>query len=241
MNDKRERILDAAVQVFAQRGFFQSRVSDIAKEAGVADGTIYLYFKNKDDLLISLFEDRMEGIIATFRGELDQIATPEARLHRFIEMHLALVEEKPQLAEVLTVELRQSSKFMREYRAPKFAEYLGILVEILEMGRERGVFRADLEARILCRVLFGALDEVSLVWSSSRREKYDLGEAAREIWNLCARGLLSSAPVSAEPVPVSVSVPEEAPAAAPASSGPRTLARKAKSSVSVVKAKGQPA
>ena len=235
--DKSERILKAAVRVFARKGFYATRVSEIAKAAGVADGTIYLYFKNKDDLLISLFEDRMEGIIATFRGELERIATPEGRLHRFIEMHLALVEEKPQLAEVLTVELRQSSKFMREYRAPKFAEYLGILVEILEMGKERGVFRADLEARILCRVLFGALDEVSLVWSSSRREKYDLGEAAREIWNLCARGLLSSAPAAAEPVPV----PERAPAAAPASSGPRNLARKAKSSVSVVKAKGQPA
>ena len=198
LSDKRERILDAAVRVFAQRGFFQARVSDIAKEAGVADGTIYLYFKNKDDLLISLFEDRMEGIIARFRLELDRLPAPGARLHRFIEMHLALVEEQPQLAEVLTVELRQSSKFMHEYRAPKFSEYLGILAEILETGRASGVFRADLEARILCRVLFGALDEVSLVWSSSRREKYDLGEAAREIWNLCARGLLAVAPAETE-------------------------------------------
>ncbi|MCK6574508.1 TetR family transcriptional regulator [Myxococcota bacterium] len=193
-NDKRERILDAAVQVFAQRGFFQARVSDIAREAGVADGTIYLYFKNKDDLLISLFEDRMEGIIARFRLELDRLSGPAERLHRFIVMHLDLVEHQPQLAEVLTVELRQSSKFMREYRAPKFAEYLGILVDILESGRVAGVFRPDIEPRILCRVIFGALDEVSLVWSSARREKYAPAEAAREIWNLCARGLLTEAP-----------------------------------------------
>jgi TetR/AcrR family fatty acid metabolism transcriptional regulator len=88
---------------------------------------------------------------------------------------------------------------MREYKAPKFSEYLGILVDILEEGRKTGFFRADLDARILCRVLFGALDEVSLVWSSARRERYDLGEAAREIWNLCARGLLASAPPSAVP------------------------------------------
>ncbi len=191
-NDKRERILDAAVQVFAQRGFFQARVTDIAREAGVADGTIYLYFKNKDDLLISLFEDRMEGIIAAFRLELDPLDGAPARLHRFIEMHLALVESKPQLAEVLTVELRQSSKFMREYKNPRFAEYLGILADILEEGRTAGVFRADLEPRILCRIIFGALDEVSLVWSSSRREKFVLAEVTQEIWNLCARGLLSA-------------------------------------------------
>lgn len=195
--DKRERILEAAVQVFAQRGFFQARVADIAREAGVADGTIYLYFKSKDDILISLFEDRMVGIIAAFREELERLSGARARLHRFIELHLALVREKPQLAEVLTIELRQSSKFMREYRAAQFGEYLGVLSEILELGRREGDFRADLEPRILCRVLFGALDEVSLAWSSSeksRRDRLDLGEAAREISNLCDRGLLAVVP-----------------------------------------------
>jgi TetR/AcrR family fatty acid metabolism transcriptional regulator len=185
--------LDAAVQVFAQHGFFHARVTDIAREAGVADGTIYLYFKNKDDLLISLFEDRMEGIIAAFRAELSRLEGAAERLDKFVEMHLGMVEREPQLAEVLTVELRQSSKFMREYKAPRFQEYLDILAEIFELGRRTGEFRPDLEPRILKRILFGALDEVSLVWSSTRRDKYALADAAREIRNLCVRGLMASA------------------------------------------------
>jgi TetR/AcrR family fatty acid metabolism transcriptional regulator len=189
--DKRRRILDAAVGVFAARGFYNARVSDIAREAGVADGTIYLYFKNKDDLLISLFEDRMEGIIAAFREKLTATDSARVRLRVFVETHLRMVADQPSLAEVLTVELRQSSKFMREYKAPKFQEYLGLLEEIVELGRQSGEFREDLDPRITKRVLFGALDEVSLYWVSTRRKPYSLERAAEEILSICASGVFS--------------------------------------------------
>lgn len=188
--DKRHRIMDAAIQVFAARGFHNARVSDIAREAGVADGTIYLYFKNKDDLLISLFEDRMDGILQRLRVELKALPTATERLKRFIELHLEMVEGEPTLAEVLTVELRQSAKFMREYKAPKFGEYLSLLEEIIEMGRQSGAFYSDLHTRIVKRALFGALDEVSLHWASSRRKPYSVGQAAEEIWNICAHGVI---------------------------------------------------
>ena len=178
--------------VFAARGFYNARVSDIAREAGVADGTIYLYFKNKDDLLISLFEDRMETIIGVFREELGRFETARQRLRRFIELHLAMVEEQPTLAEVLTVELRQSSKFVHEYDAPKFREYLSLLAEIVELGRRTGEFRANLQPLLVKRALFGALDEVSLFWVSARRKPYDLADAADEIWNVFAHGMLNS-------------------------------------------------
>ena len=125
-NDKRDRILNAAVSVFADRGFFQSRVSDIADAAGVAGGTIYLYFKSKDDVLISLFEDRMDKIIVRVKNELEAEKSAQSKLSMFIEQHLSMVEQHPELAEVLIVELRQSSKFMREYRPVKFAEYLDL-------------------------------------------------------------------------------------------------------------------
>src|SRR5262252_4028742 len=118
---KRERILDAAVHVFAEKGFYGAKVAEIAREAGVADGTIYLYFKSKDDLLISLFEDRMERINHALRGELGSLSSAEAKLRRFVEMHLGLCEQHRALVEVLTVELRQSAKFMREYKNPRFA------------------------------------------------------------------------------------------------------------------------
>lgn len=192
-SDKRQRILSAAIRVFAERGFYHARVSEVAAEAGVAGGTIYNYFKSKDDLLICLFEDRMDAILCDFRARLAGIESAAARLQRFIELHLEMVAGDPALAEVLTVELRQSSKFMREYKALKFGEYLALIEEIVEQGRERGEFRADVDPRILKRVVFGALDEVSLFWVDARRndnqQPYALDRAAEQIWRVCLGGL----------------------------------------------------
>jgi len=177
--------------VFAARGFYNARVSDIARAAGVADGTIYLYFKNKDDLLISLFEDRMEGIISAFREELGRLSTARERLRRLIELHLHMVEADPKLAEVLTVELRQSAKFVHEYRAPKFGEFLDLIAEVIALGCQTGEFRADIDPNITRRAVFGALDEVSLAWLTRRRgQPFELAHAVDELWNLCAHGLL---------------------------------------------------
>ena len=148
------------MQVFAERGFYHARVSEVAAAAGVAGGTIYNYFKNKDDLLICLFEDRMEAILRGFRSELEGLASATEKLRRFIELHLQMVAGDPHLAEVLTVELRQSSKFMREYKARKLGAYLAEIEQIIEAGRASGEFRPDVDARILKRVVFGALDEV---------------------------------------------------------------------------------
>src|SRR4051794_12374826 len=111
--DKRERILDAAERGFAQHGFFAARGSEIGKEAGVADGTIYLYFKSKDELLISLFESRMERFNAMLAGAVAAVARPIDRLLTIIRTYLSLVHEQPMVAEVLTIELRQSAKFMK--------------------------------------------------------------------------------------------------------------------------------
>src|SRR5215468_5435012 len=127
--DKRERILVAAERIFARRGFFASRVSEIAREAGVADGTIYLYFKSKDDLLISLFERRMGQVNDELRaaiagaaldGEPARPMRPTDQLHAFIRTYLRLISTEPTAAEVVTIELRQSSKFMKEYDNPQF-------------------------------------------------------------------------------------------------------------------------
>src|SRR3954464_13278109 len=112
---KRERILDAAVKVLAAQRSYNAKVAQIAQEAGVADGTIYLYFKSKDDLLISLFEDRMERVNANLREAIDTESTATARLQRIVKLHLELVEQNRDMAEVISVELRQSSKFIREY------------------------------------------------------------------------------------------------------------------------------
>lgn len=170
--EKRQRIIDAAVDVFAAKGFFGSKVSEIAEAAGVADGTIYLYFRSKDDILISLFEEKMGEMNRRFATLLGELHSPEAKLRRYVIEHLRMVAEQPRLMQVLTVELRQSARFIKEYSPKAFAKYLALLGSILDDGQRRGTFRRDLDTALFRRALFGAIDEISLefVLRSSRAE-----------------------------------------------------------------------
>jgi TetR/AcrR family transcriptional regulator, fatty acid metabolism regulator protein len=188
--DKRERILSAAERVFAQRGFFHARVSEIAREAGVADGTIYLYFKSKDELLISLFESRMERVVRVLTAATGA-AGPGARdrLVAFLEAYAALVVENPALAEVLTVELRQSSKFMKEYQSRQFGDFLKLLAGLVSDGQEAGEFARELPAPVVARAIFGMLDELALAWLLGKGEKFDILRAAGHVGSLVLQGL----------------------------------------------------
>ena len=186
--ERRLAILEAAIDTFAQRGFHQARVSDVARQAGVADGTIYLYFKSKDDLLISLFEEKMEKIVETFKVEVNRHDSAQDRLKCFIELHLRMVAERPSLAEVMTVELRQSAKFMREYKAPQFGAYLSLLGDIISYGQERKEIPSSFDPALTRRIIFGALDELSLYWVSSKRPQHSLERVIQELWSLCSQG-----------------------------------------------------
>ncbi len=186
---KRERILRAAIKIFSHKGFFNSKVSEIARAAGVADGTIYLYFRNKDDLLISLFEEKMGEIVADIRGKVAGASGPLARLKIFVENHMDLLVREAGLIEVIQIELRQSNKFMKEYVPVKFLEYLDVLGGILEAGKRDGTFRPDLNVKTARRAVFGALDEISLAHVLSRKRKYEPAKAAAEIYRIFADGL----------------------------------------------------
>jgi len=187
--DKRERILDAAELIFAQHGFFAAKVAQIAREAGVADGTIYLYFKSKDDLLISLFESRMERVNNLLRDAIATGKTPTEKLNLFIRTHLKMVHDQPNVAEVLTVELRQSSKFMKEYANPRFGDFLRLLGEIIDEGQQSGEFNPDVPATIIARLIFGAVDELALAWLLGGGEKFDIVRAADWVGAIVMRGL----------------------------------------------------
>ncbi len=189
-SQKRECILEAALRAFARNGFYNTRVSDIASEAGVADGTIYLYFKNKDDLLISLFEDQMEWIIDRLRHELAAVDGGVLnQLRSFIHLHFRLAVERPDLAEFITVELRQSAKFVKEYENPKFADYLKMLYSLIERGQEEGVLRTDLDRRLVTRAIFGALDEVLLQLALLPDAPDDVSDEAYQIAEMIIDGL----------------------------------------------------
>lgn len=187
--DKRERILDAAERVFAQHGFFAARVSEIAKEAGVADGTIYLYFKSKDDLLISLFESRMDRFNQLLAAAIPAEASPTEKLLSLIRTYLTLVREQPMVAEVLTIELRQSSKFMKEASNPKFGDLLRTIAGLVAEGQAAGELGEGIPAPIAARMIFGILDELALAWLLQRGEKFDIVRAADWVGALVTRGL----------------------------------------------------
>jgi TetR/AcrR family fatty acid metabolism transcriptional regulator len=189
--NKHQKILKAAIKIFAEKGFYNSRVAEIAKEANVADGTIYLYFKNKDDILISLFEEEFGQIVENTRKELEKEKDPLQKIRRFAIMHLSIVFKQQQLGEVLGVEVRQSSKFMKEYINKPFIEYLNLIRSIVIEGQERGLIRKDLTPGIMKRALFGALDEMARYWVLSAKKKHSINEAALQISDVFIRGMMS--------------------------------------------------
>ena len=164
-SDKRERIMRAAIKVFARNGFYATRVSEIAKAAGVADGTIYLYFENKDDVLISVFEDRITKLLGVLRDEIEVADSFEAKLRAVVERQLGLLETQRDLAEVVTVNLRQSSRLLKQYAAPLFTEYLDLIAKVIADGQAAGIVDPDLSPRIVATGLWGALDGIALTWA----------------------------------------------------------------------------
>lgn len=188
--NKRDRILAAAVKVFARNGFYATRVSEVAKAAGVADGTIYLYFKSKEELLLSLFEDRVNKLLSFMREELPKKPDAPAKLRAVIDMQLGLLEGERDLAEVITVILRQSTRLMKEYAAPHFNAYLDAIAKIVADGQAAGTFRKDVSPHIAARAIFGALDGITLTWALGRAEQGALGRAAGQLADVLLRGLL---------------------------------------------------
>ncbi|MEP7147348.1 MAG: TetR/AcrR family transcriptional regulator [Acidobacteriota bacterium] len=188
--DKREAILRAATSVFAEKGFFNSKVADIAKAAGVADGTVYLYFKNKDDVLHSIFDRAMGEFIADGRRELATLDKPEDKLRRIAELHLERLGADRNMAIVFQVELRGSIKFMQEFSAAGFSEYLDIIRATIDEGQNRGVFRSDLKPIVCAKMFYGALDEMVTNWILSSKS-YPLAPMAEEVLKIFFGGLLA--------------------------------------------------
>lgn len=187
-NGKYEAILRAAIKVFAGSGFFNSKVADVAREAGVADGTVYLYFKNKDDILVSIFNYYMEEALAAGKARLAETHDPIEKLSRIVHAHLERLGRDRNLAVVFQVELRSSTKFMEQFSATKVAEYLEMIRSVIEEGQRQGVFRRELNPKIVSKVLFGALDEMATNWVLSRK-RYSLPSTAEPVLDVFLNGL----------------------------------------------------
>lgn len=188
---KRESILRAATRVFARNGYFNSKVADIARQADVADGTVYLYFKSKEEILHSIFDQNMAEAIAAGRLLIEKLRDPGEKLRRIAMLHLERLGADRDLAVVFQIELRGSTKFMQEFSATGFAEYLGLLRQTFEEGQRTGVFRKDLNAKLVSKILFGALDEMATNWIISKRN-YKLEPMAEVVMDVFLNGVSAS-------------------------------------------------
>jgi TetR/AcrR family fatty acid metabolism transcriptional regulator len=188
-SDKHDKIIRAAVKVFAKKGFFSARISDIAKAAKVADGTIYLYFNNKFDILISVFDEEIGKFINQTKKMVDQTDDPRKKMEIFASKHLSMAKENKSLAEIIQMELRQSHKLIKDYRKTIFSEYVDIISAIIRQGQKKGVFRKDVKPGIAKRAFFGALDEMTRLWVLSAKPPYDIEDTAKQISDIFLSGI----------------------------------------------------
>jgi len=186
--DKRSRILEAAVQAFSQNGYHATRMSDIAKAADVADGTVYLYFAGKEELLSTIFEDRMSRFLQVGRAELARIDGALAKLRRVVELHLEDLGHNPELTTVFQIELRHSSRFMELYSRGQLRDYFQLIAEILDEGQKEGEIRAGLDTWFATKCIFGILDEAATNWVLSRKN-YRLHTVVPQILDFVMKGL----------------------------------------------------
>ena len=168
---KRSAILRAAVEVFAERGFENARMRDVAERAGVADGTLYLYFKGKEALLVAALEEHARAFLSRARRDAGRQRDPAAKLRKVVERHLISLERDRALAHVFQIELRHSRRFLRQVARGQVAEYLRLLQKIIGEGVAAGQFRADIPTDVAARAVFGAVDELVTSWVLAERPR----------------------------------------------------------------------
>jgi TetR/AcrR family fatty acid metabolism transcriptional regulator len=189
---KRRRILDAAVVEMARRGYYGTTVSTVARRAGVADGTIYLYFKNKEDILISVFQRAMRRFIDEAQRIVDDgAADAEAKLRRVVGLHLGLLGEDRDLAVIFQVEFRHTLHVLELLSRSGIREYLALIARIIDQGKRDGVFRSDMDALFTAKVVFGIVDEMATDWVLSRKNTR-MASRAEPVSELILGGLRSS-------------------------------------------------
>jgi TetR/AcrR family fatty acid metabolism transcriptional regulator len=185
---KRQRILDAAVAVFAQKGFHVARISDIAARAGVADGTVYLYFKNKEEILMTAINTAFDAFVSNARAELATIVSPVEKLRRLALLHLQALGSNRNLAIVFQMELRQSTRFLAPFSHEHMIEYFQIVRSAIRDGQQSGVFRPELNEKIAANCFFGAIDEMVTSWVLAEHE-YSLASTADSVANVILLGM----------------------------------------------------
>ncbi|WP_431027445.1 TetR/AcrR family transcriptional regulator [Lysinibacillus sp. LZ02] len=185
---KYKQIIDAAVIAIAENGYHQAQVSKIAKQAGVADGTIYLYFKNKEDILISIFNEKMGLFVEKLQDIINSGNSSSEKLTQMIENHFEVLANDRHLATVTQLELRQSNKELRLKINAILKEYLVLLDQILIEGMLSGEFNPTMDVRLARQMVFGTVDEITTTWVMNEY-RYDLLALSPKVAQLVLNGL----------------------------------------------------
>lgn len=195
--DKRTIILNAALKTFVKRGYPDTKVAEIASEAGVAEGTLYNYFSSKEDLLLALFDEKWGGIIAEIKSRINRLSDPNSKLKAIFSQVVMMFRKNRQLAELFMVDIKQSSIFLNNYTINRIAEFLDIIEGVLEEGKSKGIYRKDLDTRVAKMVIFGAAQGILLSWvlSESKAVKnqtfnFSLYRAAKTLKDIFKSGLV---------------------------------------------------
>ncbi len=186
--EKYQVILNAAVKTFARTGYHCTRVADIARQAGVADGTVYIYFKNKEDILVSLFQVLMHRFVEDLKSELVQLHNANDKLLAVISYHLTTLAGKPDQAKVTQIELRQIDQEINKGISKPLMSYFQLIEEVIEEGKKQNLYRQNLDTRTARKVIFGAIDEIVTCWVMSSK-RYDLSLLSKPVFEMLVMGL----------------------------------------------------
>jgi TetR/AcrR family fatty acid metabolism transcriptional regulator len=196
--DKRSVILNAALKTFVKRGYSETRVAEIAAEAGVAEGTLYNYFQSKEDLLLALFDEKWDTIINEIREKTRNFDDPNDKLKAIFSLVVRMFKKNRQLAELFMIDIKQSSIFLNNYTINRIVEFLDLVEEILEEGKRKGIYRKDLDTRVAKMIIFGAAQGILLSWVLSESKavktkafKFSLFSAAKTLKDIFKSGLVS--------------------------------------------------
>ncbi|HXC95899.1 MAG TPA: TetR/AcrR family transcriptional regulator [Edaphobacter sp.] len=190
-SEKYQRILDAAVEVIAERGYFNSPVSAIAKRAGVADGTIYLYFKSKDDVLRTAIDENFNKFHRAADEAFKTLTGPREQLEYIARVHLESHAVNRSMAIVMQTEVRQSAKFISEFSHHHLVRYIQLVREVVRRGQQEGIFRQDVSDGVVAHCMFGAIDELlsSAVFTG---RVYDSKDTAAQVIDVLLNGITTS-------------------------------------------------
>jgi TetR/AcrR family transcriptional regulator, fatty acid metabolism regulator protein len=195
--DKRAIILDAALRTFVKRGYPETKVAEIASEAGVAEGTIYNYFHSKEELLLALFDEKWGMIIDEIRKKIQRLDDPNKKLKAIFAVVVTMFRKNRQLAELFMVDIRQSSIFLNNYTINRIVEFLDLIEELLEEGKRKGLYRKDLDTRVARMIIFGAAQGILLSWVlsespavKSKTFNFSLYQAAKTLKDVFKSGLV---------------------------------------------------